>query len=249
MQKLSFRKIRWWIFFVSLLVVTLPALFVGMVEVGARGGVTYAQNELGRWYHAGLWFHAKNPEKALYWFAKASNADDAQLQYDTGRYLQEQGEYEEAALWYTLSAIQNYAPAQYELAKLFDEGLWDKQEPQSAFILFEKAASQGHEQAQYSLGMAYARGKGVHTDPVKAAYWIKKSADQGYYHAQISLAFLYANGRGVKQDYKLTQEWVRKAEENRKIAADKLEIPVKNMEILVNNIRWAAGGRVKLIAQ
>ena len=82
-----------------------------------------------------------------------------------------------------LSAEQGDAVAQYELGKLYAEGLGVSKSHHIAMDYFEKSAIQGYAPAQYSLGWMYFYGKGVITDFVEGCRWMRAAGDQGVQEA------------------------------------------------------------------
>lgn len=101
--------------------------------------------------------------------------------------------------------------AQYELGKMYYNGIGVAQNYQKALEWYEKAANQGDVAAQYKLGVMYQDGEGVRQDYHKAVEWYTKASNQGYADAQFNLGIMYYDGKGVRQDYKKSFEWYRKA--------------------------------------
>ena len=93
--------------------------------------------------------------------------------------------------WYTKSADQGLADAQYNLGLLY----YPENEAKN---LFEKAAGQGMAEAQHMLGVMYERGMiadpvlgmGI-SDPAQAAKWYQEAADQGFAPAQEALVSMH----------------------------------------------------------
>jgi len=71
-----------------------------------------------------------------------------------------------------LAAEQGDAYAQYNFAKLSDEGVGVEQSYEKALYWYRKAAIQGQANAQYSLGEMYLDGLGVERDSARAYAWI-----------------------------------------------------------------------------
>lgn len=97
-------------------------------------------------------------------------------------------------------AAGGYAPAQYRMAILHEEGLGTPRDPAKAAEWYRKAAGQGHAQSQVNLGVLYARGEGVPRDDSAAAHWYTLAADQELPRGLSNLGSLYLEGRGVRRD-------------------------------------------------
>ena len=61
-------------------------------------------------------------------------------------------------------AEQGYAPAQYNLGIMYDNGYGVPQDYAEAMKWYRLAAEQGHTDAQYNLGLMYDNGRGVPQD-------------------------------------------------------------------------------------
>jgi len=92
----------------------------------------------------------------------------------------------EALAWYTKSAKQGYAPAQYEVGVRYGF----RQKYAEAAELFRKAAEQGYSLAQEKLASYYLHGLGVDKDELKAIEWFTKAAEQGNLSARHQLGQL-----------------------------------------------------------
>ena len=64
-------------------------------------------------------------------------------------------DYEKAIDWYTKSAEQGYAKAQYNLGWMYDNGRGVPQDDKQAVYWYTKSAEQGFAVAQYNLGWMY----------------------------------------------------------------------------------------------
>jgi len=90
-----------------------------------------------------------------------------------------------------------YAPAQYQLAKLYEHGEGVAADFTLARVWTERAASAGDSRAMHDIGVYYARGEGVAADAAAAFRWFRQAAEQGVVDSQYNLAVLYEEGRGV----------------------------------------------------
>ena len=90
--------------------------------------------------------------------------------------------------WLQRAAAQGYAPALFELANLYENGTYVKQDNAKAVSFYEQAAKQGHLDSQYNLGLLYLR---IIKDTDKGRYWLEQAAKQQDAEAQYNLALLY----------------------------------------------------------
>ncbi|WP_135210102.1 AAA family ATPase [Vitreimonas flagellata] len=97
-------------------------------------------------------------------------------------------------------AESGFAPAQYQLAKLYEHGEGVATDLTLAREWTERAASAGDSRAMHDLGVYYARGEGVSADDAAAFRWFRQAAEQGVVDSQYNLAVLYEEGRGVAQN-------------------------------------------------
>lgn len=115
---------------------------------------------------------------------------------------------------YRKAADQGSDTAQYELARLYQNGRGVRQDYAAATKLYRRAADQGHASAQASLGYIYEFGLGMKTsDKRAAANWYEKAARQGNSVAQFNLGLLYSKGSGVERNDTVAAQWFRKSAE------------------------------------
>jgi len=88
-------------------------------------------------------------------------------------------DYMQAAKWYTKSAEQGNAGAQYNLALMYYKGQGVPQDYKQAVKWFTKAAEQGDADSQYNLALMYYNGQGVPQDNVYAHMWLNLAAADG----------------------------------------------------------------------
>ncbi|STZ01824.1 Putative beta-lactamase hcpC precursor [Moraxella equi] len=96
------------------------------------------------------------------------NPNNAELQFYLGYAYDLEADYKKAVEWYTKSANQGFAEAQYNLGVMYEKGYGVRQDYIKAFELFAKFASQGDAKAQYNLGAMYVHGQGVKQNYTKA---------------------------------------------------------------------------------
>lgn len=70
-------------------------------------------------------------------------------------------------------AEDGIARAQYDLAKVYQNGKGVPENAEEALKWFRKAAEQGHMDAQYAVGDAYKNGRGVPQDNAEALKWYR----------------------------------------------------------------------------
>lgn len=108
-------------------------------------------------------------------------------------------------------ADEGSSNAQFELGRMFENGIGVARDPQQAAFWYGKAAAQGHAEAQTDLGVLYARGLGLARNDAYAVAWFRKAAEQGLAKAQYDLGYMYSKGTGVPKDDQLAIDWYRKA--------------------------------------
>jgi uncharacterized protein len=158
-------------------------------------------------------------------------------------------------LWQPL-AEQRFERAQYNLGKMYNQGLGVPQDDVLALMWWNIAGSNGYKdavtnrnflekkmppsqiaEAQFNLGVRYYKGKGVPQDDKEAVKWYRLSAEQGFEKAQYILGFMYHKGLGVSQDYKKAVKWYRlSAEQGNTKAQNNLGMMYVNGQgVLQNN--------------
>ena len=98
------------------------------------------------------------------------------------------------------AAEAGYAPAQYRLAKLYENGEGVPIDLMLARQWTERAASGGDQRAMHDLGVFYARGEGATRDDAAAFRWFRQAAEYGVLDSQFNLGVFYEEGRGVSAD-------------------------------------------------
>jgi TPR repeat protein len=89
-----------------------------------------------------------------------------------------------AVMWYTKSAEQGNASAQFNLGLMYDNGDGVPEDDATAVMWYTKAAEQGYADAQLNLGTRYATGEGVPEDDVSAYMWLNLAAALGNENAK-----------------------------------------------------------------
>jgi len=105
-------------------------------------------------------------------------------------------------------ANQAYAPAQFYLAKLYENGEAGlKKDPSAARQWTSRAAENGDRRAMHNLGIAFIEGVGGPKNSVTAAQWFRRAAELGLVDSQYNLAALYERGLGVSQNPAEAYRW------------------------------------------
>jgi TPR repeat protein len=137
--------------------------------------------------------------------------------YDLGMHVQPNGK--ESIRLLTEAANQGYAPAEYELGRIYLYGRGIPIDYAQALLWERKAAEQDDPRAQRDLAFMYERGFGVAADPAQAAEWNRKAAMQGNAEAQLHLAKGLDEGVGVSKDAEQARQWYGKAARQEQPAA------------------------------
>ena len=141
----------------------------------------------------------------------APNEEQGKLLLHKGDSLYRQGNFEEAAIAYLISANEGNAEAQFDIAYAYFNGEGIERDYASAAMWFKRSARQNYAKAQYNLAYCYMNGRGVPRDYDKAFELLHQSANNNYKRAQLTLADCYANGILVEQNEKESQKWMAMA--------------------------------------
>lgn len=189
----------------------------------AELGDAESQNSVATYYSEGYCGFPRDQQKAMEWYQKAVEQNNARAQYNMGiQYEFGKGGIVDpkiAASWYQKSAEQGHAKAQANLADLYLDGNGVKQDINKGLYWLEKSAAQGYYRSQYYLGALYKDGIVVPQDNEKAFNWILKSAKQNYSEAEWLIGVSYLQGQGVTKDTQQAYEWLQKAAKQNHIGA------------------------------
>jgi hypothetical protein len=114
----------------------------------------------------------------------------------------------EVIYWYTKSAENGFAPAQYAVGSIYYDGSGLPKDHIKAVYWLTKSAEQGFVDAQYVLGNIHRIGVSVPQDDKQAFYWTNNAAKQGFVPAQYNLGIMYFRGRGVIKNYIEAYAWL-----------------------------------------
>lgn len=126
------------------------------------------------------------------------------------------------------AAAMGYAPAQFYLAKLYENGEAGlRKDPAEARRWTEKAAQGGDKKAMHNLAYDYFEGLGGPRNLSTAADWFRRAADQGVTDSQYNLGQLYEQGFGVPQNGAEAYKWyliaAKGGDPESKAAADRIK--------------------------
>ena len=187
--------------------------------LAARAGYVPAETLLGRVYiHTRQHYGAdiappfRDPEAALYWFAKAADGGDGHAAMEAGA-LYEMGvgmpqDDARATQWYQRAAALGDGDGRDRLKHLAS-----RPARIAAFEARYKAkAEAGDGAALFAIADAYVQGDPYAADDEAAAAWLKRAAEAGYAPAQSRLGRLSVTGdAGVKRDETAGYDWLIKA--------------------------------------
>jgi TPR repeat protein len=170
--------------------------------------------------------------------------DTAEENYRRGVHLAEGDgvarDYSAAAEFYRKAAEAGYAPAQYDLAYLFEKGLGVELDLRQAARWYQRAADQGDPEAQNNLGTLYATGQGVSRNDAEAVRWYRLAAGQDDPEGASNLGMMYLQGRGVKRDFvQAFQLFRRAAEQGYAVAQNNLALMYANGQAVARDYVWA----------
>jgi hypothetical protein len=107
--------------------------------------------------------------------------------FDRGAAAHRQQDYKTAfRIWLAL-AEKGQVDAQYNVARMLQDGDGTVQNPVEAMKWYRKAAEQGDQESQYYLGLMYLRGEGVTANEAEAQKWFamnRKHHTMHHNHAQ-----------------------------------------------------------------
>ncbi len=130
---------------------------------------------------------------------------------EQGVYEFNRGEFQAAIAQFRPLVSEGYAPAQYQMAVIYQHGYGIAKDGMKSLELFQLSAAQNYPDAQFELALLYTEGKLVKKDLKKAFELTHKAAKKDLASAQFNLGVMYANGTGVKQNDFKASHWYQKA--------------------------------------
>jgi localization factor PodJL len=127
------------------------------------------------------------------------------------------------------AADLGYGPAQFYLAKLYEDGQAGlPKDAAQARRWTERAARSGERGAMHNLALYYYEGVGGAKNPAAAGEWFRRAAQLGLVDSQYNLAKLYEGGYGVSQNPAEAYKWyliaARSGDTESHAAADRLKL-------------------------
>lgn len=195
---------------------------IKLLKNRANRGDLNAQLDLAKIYLNGDGVK-KSPQKAIFWFQKASNKSVVAIRKLAILYLKGIGvkqDFKKAEMLFKKGAKKGDIESIYNLAVMYEKGIGVKSNLKEAIKLYKKAAQKGYMDAQYNLATIYYKDNNL----TKAIYWYKKAALQGDSESLYNMGWFYANGKGVlKNKIKAYQYWIEAAKRSHQKAQDELD--------------------------
>jgi TPR repeat protein len=120
-------------------------------------------------------------------------------------------DYVQAMRWYRQAADAGLAVGQFDVGRLYADGLGVPVDFVEAMKWLRLASLQGNVAAQTAIGHFYEDGHGVPVDYAEAMRWFRLGARINFPAAQNSIGFLYEKGLGVSSDLAESMRWYRLA--------------------------------------
>ena len=128
--------------------------------------------------------------------------------YQRARSAYEGGDYQKAFALFKKLSESGDTRAEYDLSKMYLQGIGTKQDVGQGWFWMIKAADHGNTMAMVELGGRYEYGVNLERDETQAVFWFKKAALAGSSVGSYNLAKMYMDGRGVKQDPARGYAWM-----------------------------------------
>lgn len=184
-----------------------PAKAVEKFTKLAEQNVPAGLRTMGELHASGLAGVPKDFTKALDYFTRAAQGNDAAAQVILGGYYDKgvdldpaDGKVEVApnaagALeLYRLAARNNVPLALFNVGVFYEEGRTLDQDPTKAFANYLQAAGGGFAPAMQKVGVYYLNGAGTLKDPIAASGWFSRAAAAGLPEGLLSLGVMAESG-------------------------------------------------------
>ena len=123
------------------------------------------------------------------------------------------GNYSQAIVYFKQAAEQGDAEAQFEVGRMYAEGIGRKKDCYEAVKWYQMAVKQNNANAKAWLSDLYIIGCGVELDYDKALKLIRESVSQGNAYGMNNLGYMYNQGYGVSKNNTEAVKWYRKSAE------------------------------------
>lgn len=115
--------------------------------------------------------------------------------------------WKQAVEWYSKSAEQGFANAQFELGGMYILGDGVEKDEDRGVSLLLQAAEQGLASAQFEIANLYMAGAKLEQDSELGLDLLRQAANQGHVPAQKQLGTMYFQGIGVDKDVVQAHLW------------------------------------------
>ncbi len=112
---------------------------------------------------------------------------------------------------YRQAAQAGFAPAQNNLAMMYEEGLGVAPDLELAIQWYQRSADLGEANAQHHLGKMLLDGRGLDQDIDQGIQWIERAAAQGHAAACADLGLFYSRGEYLEKDMDKARYWWQRA--------------------------------------
>ena len=213
------RDMKITLFFViatTLMIATLLAADVPLLESQSQEGNADAQFELARIYLRGSDGVGKNAARSMELMKAAADQGHAEAMGGVG-YFYASGttvpKDDAIALeWFLKGAKAGGAKAQLNLGKMLAEGKGTEKNEAEGRMWIKTAADQGQVDAAFAMGQILYFGDIGQEVDYKAAYpYLLIAAEAGHPDAQNIIGVMLENAKGVDTDTALAEQWYRKA--------------------------------------
>jgi TPR repeat protein len=143
--------------------------------------------------------------------ALKTSPDVARFQFELGRALDAEEQYDQAMTAYQAAFAKGYAAAADAIGVLYEQDSGPEVDYAKAAKFYQLAIDAGDLFAASDLALLHEDGKGFDKSTKAAAPLFRKAAEAGYPPAQVGLGYLYEYGDGVEKDAKQAVDWYRKA--------------------------------------
>ncbi|CAO3586111.1 unnamed protein product [Absidia cylindrospora] len=204
----------------------------------------------------GLLGQGKHPKEAIAWLKKAAPLADAyhpEILHELGLAYEHEGvpsvipdqDYTRELL--TKAARFGYAPSQFKLGMVYENGLWGcPVDARRSIAWYAKAAEQGHLESALALSGWYLTGAksmdGIDILPqndIEAYLWAKKVAEAGYAKGQYACGYYSETGIGVEPNLTQATYWYELAAQQHYLKA------ITRLDELKQNSKTTNRQRVK----
>lgn len=101
-----------------------------------------------------------------------------------------------------------FAPAQFKLGQIYEDGRVGIKDLNLAAKWYQKAAENGYKLAMHNLAVVIFNGPGKKKRTQEALYWFKEAGKRGIRDSQYNLGVIYANGIGVSSNQVEAYAWL-----------------------------------------